>query len=67
MRATVAELRAALNALDRRHDSAPVKAWLPGSTLTLERTAFWSHKHGAVLIEANVDPGSALEAGFTSP
>lgn len=58
---TVGELRAAMNALNRIHDDAAVKAWLPGSTLTLENSARWSPRHGAVIIEANVDPGSALD------
>lgn len=59
--ATVAELRAALNALDAKFDDATIKAWLPGSTISLGREAFFHERHQAVLVEGNVDPGSALE------
>lgn len=57
---TVAQLRAALDALDRVYDDKPVKAWLPGSTIRFEGAAFWNDRHRAVLLPANVDPGSAL-------
>jgi hypothetical protein len=37
-----------------------VKVWLPGSMITLGPSAF--RRGGYIVVEGNVDPGSALEA-----
>ena len=57
---TVASLRAALAQLGPGHDDRVVKAWLPGSYITLA-DAVLVHGGDVLLIEGNLDPGSALE------
>lgn len=51
-------------AQDRGLGSKPVKVWLPGSTITLATVSGqimgWNERHKAVLIEGDVDAGSAL-------
>lgn len=58
--ATVREL---LKALRDMPGDEEVKVWLPGSTISLEPTAF-QHKGKPVYIEGNVDVGSALMRFF---
>jgi hypothetical protein len=55
MTITVKELREALAALPDSHE---VKVWLPGSYISLERPFLNKDR---VLIEGNLDDGSALE------
>lgn len=56
---TVKDLRDALALLGAGHDHKPVKAWLPGSRIALSGTFILSGDD--VLIEGNVEPGSALD------
>lgn len=54
---TVKEL---IGQLQKLPQDKPVKVWLPGSTISLS-SAFDSDRKGLVLIEGNVDEGSALD------
>lgn len=59
----VKELREALEQLGTGHDDKEVKVWLPGSTIRLNGPvlhAVPSQYKDRVLIEGNLDPGSAL-------
>ena len=56
---TLKDLREALALLGTGHDNKPVVVWLPGSHIDLETTLFL--RDGAVMIEGNVRPGSALD------
>lgn len=55
---TVKELRDSLKLLGKGHDNAEVVIWLPGSKIDLSTTLML--RDGAILIEGNVRPGSAL-------
>ena len=55
---TIKQLREALALIGTGHDNKEVKIWLPGSLIELESTLFL--RDGAVMIEGNVAPGSAL-------
>lgn len=50
--------------VDGGHGDKPVRCWLPGSSITLS-TPFVSAQFDAVMIEGNVDEGSALEGAVT--
>lgn len=55
---TVKDLRDSLALLGPGHDNKPVKVWLPGSKIALHQMM----KIGdSILIEGNVEPGSALD------
>lgn len=56
---TLKQLREALAKCDLP-DDAPVKVWLPGSLIALRGVMSFQYK-GAVCIEGNVEPGSALD------
>lgn len=58
--ATVKQLKAALANLPPGLDEAEVKIWLPGSHISLSPFVL-VRSDKRVLIEGNVDPGSALE------
>lgn len=53
--ATVAEVIAALQTMP---PNMPLRIWLPGSTIALNKSAF-NYKDD-ICIEGNVDPGSVL-------
>lgn len=55
----VRELKLALQNLGPGHDDKEVKAWLPGSTISLGPSMF--QRSGVWCVEGNVDEGSALE------
>lgn len=55
---TVSEL---LKQLQDKPPEAEIICWLPGSTISLGPVMSFL-KDGKVLVEGNVDPGSALEA-----
>lgn len=58
---TFKQLKAAVNSVDEvRHADDEVLVWLPGSTIRLGQHIFFNKKHNALLIEGNVNPGSAL-------
>lgn len=54
---TVADLIATLS---QQPQDAPVRLWLPGSTIAIG-SAFWHSRGGFVALEGDLDPGSALE------
>jgi hypothetical protein len=59
---TLGELKALVNAEPTSNDRLEVKAWLPGSYISLvgaNKTLI--RKGGWLLIEGNLDEGSALE------
>jgi hypothetical protein len=55
---TVRQLRAIL---EDRPDDAEVRIWLPGSRIALTGTRLKVINQHQVLIEGNVEPGSALD------
>ncbi len=57
---TLLELRKALEKFGAGHDAKEVKVWLPGSRVLL-RGSFFLHKDSVVLIEGNIESGSALD------
>lgn len=62
---TLGELRAALALIGAGHDHKPVVVWLPGSKIDLNSKLWLAGEmapdgSGAVAIEGNVRPGSAL-------
>lgn len=59
---TVHELIELLQRVPKSHRGRRIKVWLPGSTISLTGTRAMLEDDRGVLIEGNVDPGSALEA-----
>jgi hypothetical protein len=57
---TVKELREHLAKVPHQYDNTEIKVWLPGSTIRLAPMKVEPY-HGNILIEGNIDPGSALE------
>ncbi len=63
----IKELKAALAALDRGHDEMEIEVWLPGSTIRLgydpagKGIATFLRRNGKLMIEGNINPGSALD------
>lgn len=60
----VQELRAALSELTPDADHLDIKVWLPGSTISLGGKFMAATKPNTLLIEGNIDPGSALDNDF---
>jgi hypothetical protein len=56
---TVKQLREHLAKVPSKYDDLKIKVWLPGSTIRLSPMLVEPY-HGNILIEGNVDPGSAL-------
>jgi hypothetical protein len=56
---TIKKLRDLLALLGAGHDGREIKVWLPGTTISLSDSIVFSSKHG-IIVEGNVDPGSAL-------
>jgi hypothetical protein len=56
---TLKELRQLLATEPLENDNLEIKVWLPGSTISL-RGATMIHRGKTLMIEGNVDPGSAL-------
>ena len=54
----VKELKAAFDKLGAEHEGKEVKVWLPGSRIYLTGVFL---NGSTVLIEGNVEPGSALD------
>ncbi len=61
---TLGELKELVAKEPRENDGLSVEVWLPGSTIRLSATGFIKRSrgpyHGKLLIEGNVNPGSAL-------
>jgi len=57
---TLGELRQLIATEPTDHDSFEVKVWLPGSTLSLDHVGTLIQKGDVLMIEANLDPESAL-------
>ena len=63
----VKELKAALNVLGPGFDEMDVEVWMPGSTIRLgydpagNGIATFLRRGGKLMIEGNVNPGSALD------
>lgn len=59
---TLGELRAIVGRFEQAHDGTEVKVWLPGSRISLNEMGNLGlmPKDGVLLIEGNVDEGSAL-------
>jgi len=58
---TLKELRKYVAAYPTLFDDFEVKAWLPGSTISLSPMTVGARKNEDLLVfEGNVDPGSAL-------
>lgn len=58
---TIAELRKIVEAWPRDAEQDKVQVWLPGSRIDLCGKLFKS-KAGTVLLEGNIEPGSALDS-----
>lgn len=56
---TLKQLREHLAKVPEKYDDLQVKVWLPGSTIRLGPMLVEPY-HGNILLEGNVDPGSAL-------
>jgi hypothetical protein len=61
---TVKELRDHLAKVPGKYDDLQIKAWLPGSTISLSPMMVEPY-HGNILIEGNIDKGSALDVRRT--
>ncbi len=61
----IKELRAALAALPSDSDDSELEVWLPGSTIRLNLfgKGVFIRRNGKLMIEGNVNPGSALDEG----
>lgn len=62
---TLKELREYIARVPADYDDREVKVWLPGSTISVEEMSIGSFrnvggKRSMLLLEGNVDPGSAL-------
>jgi len=58
---TLRELRKLVEATPSKHDDVEVKVWLPGSTIRLNAMGKGLRLYeGNLIMEGNVDPGSAL-------
>lgn len=58
---TLKQLRAIVAKYPPEFDDAEIKVWLPGSTIRLDAMAGGFMQRGTVLLlEGNIDPGSAL-------
>jgi len=53
------QLRDHLATIPTKYDALEVKVWLPGSTIRLSPMMTEPY-YGQILIEGNIDPGSAL-------
>lgn len=59
---TVRQLRNMLNAVPKTADDLEIKVWLPGSTISLNGNGGkFIVGPGTLLIEGNIDRGSALD------
>lgn len=58
---TVAQLIAELGKVDDK--AKPVQVWLPGSRIALHQVMHNVTRYGVLLIEGNVEEGSALSMG----
>lgn len=62
----LSDLKRAVLMIEDGHDDKEVKVWLPGSTISLGENFMLNlgvpieHKSGAILIEGNIDQGSAI-------
>lgn len=57
---TLGDLRKHLEKIDAGHDGLEVQVWLPGSKIRLSPMLPTPYA-GKILIEGNVEPGSALD------
>jgi len=57
---TLQQLREHLAHVPTKYDDLEVKVWLPGTTIRLTPMKVEPY-HGNILLEGNIDPGSALE------
>lgn len=56
----VKELKQALIGLGNTYDNCQIEVWLPGSYIRLSPQLVPNANRGKVLIEGNLNPGSAL-------
>jgi hypothetical protein len=56
---TLKQLREHIAQFPAKYDDVEIKVWLPGTTIRLSPMKFEPY-HGNLLLEGNIDPGSAL-------
>lgn len=60
---TLKELQELLNSESKSNENLEVKVWLPGSTIRLSGQETMIRRGNILMVEGNVDPGSALDRG----